>query len=88
MFAIFGIGWGEIIVLAVIGAIGLFVFLTVMKRGQRVGDDDRATIRSLRDEIEDLRRENERLREQNDRLRATPAAPPIPPETGIKQSDA
>jgi cell division protein FtsB len=85
MFAILGLGWGEIIVLGVIGSglvvvVVLVVAVTKGSAGARQAGDEG---RHLRIELDRLREENQRLHEEIKRLReqVSPSA-----DTGIKQS--
>ncbi|HZZ81672.1 MAG TPA: hypothetical protein VFE62_24435 [Gemmataceae bacterium] len=84
MFAVLGLGWGEILVLGVIGVllivpviVGLMVFMVV----SRSGKEQRSTVQQLREEIDDLRAENERLRKEIETLRAAGANSGIKPST-------
>lgn len=88
MFALFGLGVAEIVVLALIGGFVLFIMVMARRRTNPGTSDDQAALQRLRDKVDELRAENNRLREENDRLRESgPPAAVTPPETGIKQTE-
>jgi cell division protein FtsB len=92
MFAIFGLGLGEIVVIVVIGSVLAYAAFAVARfiarNASAAADVEHAKLKRLQDQIEELRTEVAQLREENDRLRETGAvAAATPPETGIKQSE-
>lgn len=68
MFAIFGLGMPEIIILAVIGvvivAVPVAILFVVLGTSRRSADGGPSEVTQLRAEVARLRDENDRLREQ------------------------
>jgi hypothetical protein len=87
MFAILGLGWGEIIVLVMIGGL-IFVVVMVFSRGSRSAGtegDLRAEVERLRGQVARLRDQLERMRDEADgRPAPSELKDPPPEDTGIK----
>jgi hypothetical protein len=85
MFAFLGLGWGEVIVIGVIG-VGLalfwrFVIKLILKAAGESAGRKSDEMRKIHIELDCLREENEQMREEIKRLRehVSPSA-----DTGIK----
>jgi hypothetical protein len=84
MFAFFGLGIGELVILGMIAVGGAVVLIVVLKAGKGsagAGDE----VRHLRVEVDRLREENERLREEAKHA-ISPGERQGGADTGIKQT--
>lgn len=82
MFAFLGLGWGELIVLGVIGAIlaGVVILVITLVKATSRPAIGSSRLREMRMELDRLRSENEELREEVERLRG---GRPAAGDTGI-----
>jgi len=80
MFAILGVGWAELVVLAVLG-LGVVVVVIVVVALTSKGRSQRGP--NLQEEVMDLRADNADLRAENRRLREDLEHLNDPPDAGI-----